>query len=179
MERGALKGKTVVVTQMSNLGLDEAVKARGGSVVRTAVGDRHVAEAMRKGGFVVGGEQSGHLLFHDAAPTGDGLLSALKIFSSMMRKKVGLAELRKGMKRYPQKLLNLRVRHKPAWETVAPLAQAVREMEQVLGKRGRILLRYSGTENLVRLLVEADKMDTIDRVVDRLMPILQEHLGEK
>lgn len=179
MERGALKGKTVVVTQMSNLGLDEAVKARGGSVVRTAVGDRHVAEAMRKGGFVVGGEQSGHLLFHDAAPTGDGLLSALKIFSSMMRKKVGLAELRKGMKRYPQKLLNLRVRHKPAWETVAPLAQAVREMEEVLGKRGRILLRYSGTENLVRLLVEADKMDTIDRVVDRLMPILQEHLGEK
>jgi phosphoglucosamine mutase len=97
----------------------------------------------------------------------------------MMRKKVGLAELRKGMKRYPQKLLNLRVRHKPAWETVAPLAQAVREMEQVLGKRGRILLRYSGTENLVRLLVEADKIDTIDRVVDRLMPILQEHLGEK
>ena len=83
------------------------------------------------------------------------------------------------MRRYPQKLTNLRVRHKPKWEKVPAVAGVVREVEKELGTKGRILLRYSGTENLVRLLVEADKMDTIERVVDRLMPILQEHLGEK
>ena len=82
------------------------------------------------------------------------------------------------MKRYPQQLTNLRVRHKPAWETLEPLARAVREMETFLGKKGRILLRYSGTENLVRLLVEADEKDKIQKVQEKLVPILQEHLGE-
>ena len=179
IERGKLPEKTVVVTQMSNLGLDEMVMAQGGKVVRTAIGDRAVAEAMRKGGYLVGGEQSGHLLFHDASPAGDGLLSALKVLDRVQRKKARVADLKRGMRRYPQKLTNLKVRHKPAWESVPAVAGAVREVEKELGKKGRILLRYSGTENLVRLLVEADKMDTIDRVVERLMPILQEHLGEK
>ena len=179
IERGKLPEKTVVVTQMSNLGLDEMVMAQGGKVVRTAIGDRAVAEAMRKGGYLVGGEQSGHLLFHDASPVGDGLLSALKVLDRVQRKKARVADLKRGMRRYPQKLTNLKVRHKPAWESVPAVAGAVREVEKELGKKGRILLRYSGTENLVRLLVEADKMDTIDRVVERLMPILKEHLGEK
>ena len=179
IERGKLPEKTVVVTQMSNLGLDEMVMAQGGKVVRTAIGDRAVAEAMRKGGYLVGGEQSGHLLFHDASPAGDGLLSALKVLDRVQRKKARVADLKRGMRRYPQKLTNLKVRHKPAWESVPAVAGAVREVEKELGTKGRILLRYSGTENLVRLLVEADKMDTIDRVVERLMPILQEHLGEK
>jgi len=179
IERGKLPEKTVVVTQMSNLGLDEMVMAQGGKVVRTAIGDRAVAEAMRKGGYLVGGEQSGHLLFHEASPAGDGLLSALKVLDRVQRKRARVADLRRGMRRYPQKLTNLKVRHKPAWESVTAVAGAVREVEKELGTKGRILLRYSGTENLVRLLVEADKMDTIDRVVERLMPILQEHLGEK
>lgn len=179
MERGALPGKTVVVTMMSNLGLDEAVKKLGGKVVRTAVGDRAVAEAMRKGGFMVGGEQSGHMLFHEAAPAGDGLLSALQVLRWVQKKGARVADLRKGMRRYPQKLINLKVRHKPAWESVPAVAGAVREVEQELGKKGRILLRYSGTENLVRLLVEADKMDTISRMVAKLEPILAEHLGEE
>jgi phosphoglucosamine mutase len=179
IERGKLPEKTVVVTQMSNLGLDEMVIAQGGKVVRTAIGDRAVAAAMRKGGYWVGGEQSGHLLFHDASPAGDGLLSALKVLDRVQRKRARVADLKRGMRRYPQKLTNLKVRHKPAWESVPPVAGAVLEVERELGKKGRILLRYSGTENLVRLLVEADKMDTIDRVVERLMPILQEHLGEK
>ena len=179
IERGKLPEKTVVVTQMSNLGLDEMVMAHGGKVVRTAVGDRAVAEAMRKGGYLVGGEQSGHLLFHDVSPAGDGLLSALKVLDRVQRKGARVADLRKGMRRYPQTLTNLKVRHKPAWESVPAVASAVREVEKELGTKGRILLRYSGTENLMRLLVEADKMDTIDRVVGKLMPILQEHLGEK
>jgi phosphoglucosamine mutase len=179
IERGKLPEKTVVVTQMSNLGLDEMVMAQGGKVVRTAIGDRAVAEAMRKGGYLVGGEQSGHLLFHDASHAGDGLLSALKVLDRVQRKRARVADLKRGMRRYPQKLTNLKVRHKPTWENVPAVAGAVREVEKELGKKGRILLRYSGTENLVRLLVEADKMDTIDRVVERLMPILQEHLGEK
>lgn len=176
--RGKLPGKTVVVTVMSNLGLDEAIAKQGGSVERTPVGDRYVAAAMKKGGFSMGGEQSGHLLFLDASPAGDGLLSALKIFDLVQRKKEPLSHLRSVMKRYPQKLVNLKVRHKPAWETVPPLAAAVREMERFLGKKGRILLRYSGTENLVRLLVEADEEDKIRQVEEKLVPILNEHLGE-
>ncbi|MCX6936215.1 MAG: phosphoglucosamine mutase, partial [Verrucomicrobia bacterium] len=178
LERGKLPGKTVVVTVMSNLGLDEAMGARGGRVKRTSVVDRYVMEAMRQGGFIVGGEQSGHLLFLDASPAGDGLLSALKILDLVQRKKEPLSRLRKVMQRYPQNLVNLRVRHKPAWESVPPLAAAVRQMEKFLGKKGRILLRYSGTENLVRLLVEADEMDKIRQVQERLLPILKEHLGE-
>jgi len=178
MERGKLPHKTVVVTVMSNLGLDEAMAKQGGRVVRTPVGDRYVAAAMKEGGFTLGGEQSGHLLFLDASPAGDGLLSSLKIFDLLQRKKETLHRSRAVMKRYPQKLVNLKVRHKPAWETVPPLAAAVREMERFLEKKGRILLRYSGTENLVRLLVEADEEDKISKVQEKLVPILNEQLGE-
>ena len=178
LERGTLPGKTVVATVMSNLGLDEAMAAKGGKVKRTPVGDRYVAAAMREGGFTVGGEASGHLLFTDVSPAGDGLLSALKILDLMKRKGQPLSQLRKVMKRYPQKLLNLKVRHKPAWESVPPLAAAVREMEKFLGRQGRILLRYSGTEPKVRLLVEADEEDKIRQVQERLVPVLREHLGE-
>jgi phosphoglucosamine mutase len=178
LERGALPGKTVVATVMSNLGLDEAMAAKGGKVKRTPVGDRYVAAAMREGGFTVGGEASGHLLFTDVSPAGDGLLSALKILDLMKRKGQPLSQLRQVMKRYPQKLLNLKVRHKPAWESVPALAAAVREMEKFLGRQGRILLRYSGTEPKVRLLVEADEEDKIRQVQERLVPVLREHLGE-
>ena len=178
LERGALPGKTVVATVMSNLGLDEALAAKGGKVKRTPVGDRYVAAAMREGGWAVGGEASGHLLFTDVSPAGDGLLSALKILDLLKRKGQPLSEIRKGMKRYPQKLVNLKVRHKPAWESVPPLAAAMREMEKFLGKKGRILLRYSGTEPKVRLLVEADEEDKIRKVQERLVPLLNEHLGE-
>jgi phosphoglucosamine mutase len=178
LERGALPGKTVVATVMSNLGLDEAMAAKGGKVKRTPVGDRYVAAAMREGGFTVGGESSGHMLFTDVSPAGDGLLAALKILDLVKRKVQPLSQLRKGMKKYPQKLVSLKVRHKPAWESVPPLAAAVREMEKFLGKKGRILLRYSGTEPKVRLLVEADEEDKIRKVQDRLMPILNEYLGE-
>lgn len=178
LERGALPGKTVVATVMSNLGLDEAMAAKGGKVKRTPVGDRYVAAAMREGGFTVGGEASGHLLFTDVSPAGDGLLSALKILDLMKRKGQPLSQLRKVMKRYPQKLVNLKVRHKPAWESVPALAAAVREMEKFLGRQGRILLRYSGTEPKVRLLVEADEEDKIRQVQERLVPVLREHLGE-
>lgn len=178
LERGALPGKTVVATVMSNLGLDEAMAAKGGKVKRTPVGDRYVAAAMREGGFTVGGESSGHLLFTDVSPAGDGLLAALKILDLVKRKGQPLSQLRKGMKKYPQKLVNLKVRHKPAWESVPPLAAAVREMEKFLGAKGRILLRYSGTEPKVRLLVEADEEDKIRKVQERLVPVLNEHLGE-
>ena len=177
LERGALPGKTVVATVMSNLGLEEAMAAKGGKVKRTPVGDRYVAAAMREGGFAVGGEASGHLLFTDVSPAWDGLLSALKILDLVKRKGRALSQLRKGMKKYPQKLVNLKVRHKPAWESVPPLAAAVREMEKFLGNKGRILLRYSGTEPKVRLLVEADEADKFQKVQERLVPVLNEHLG--
>ena len=127
---------------------------------------------------MVGGESSGHLLFPDVSPAGDGLLSALKILDWVQRKGQPLSQLRKVMKRYPQQLVNLKVRHKPAWESVPPVVAAVREMEKFLGKKGRILLRYSGTEPKVRLLVEADEEDKIRKVQERLVPVLNEHLGE-
>ena len=178
LERGKLSGNTVVVTVMSNMGLDDAVESQGGKVLRTPVGDRYVARAMRAGGFCLGGEQSGHLLFHDVSPAGDGLLSALKILDLVQRKKLRLAQMRRGMKKYPQKLSYVRVRQKVPWETIPVLAGAVAEMEKFLGQKGRILLRYSGTENLIRLLVEADEIDRIHKVEERLQPLLQEHLGE-
>ena len=138
-----------------------------------------MAEARRRGGFGLGGEQSGHLLFLEDSPAGDGLLSALKILDLVQRKKRRLAELRKEMRTYPQQLMNLRVRHKPAWESVEPVARGVREAETFLGQKGRVYLRYSGTENLVRLLVEADEIDKIRSVQEKLVPILKEHLGER
>ncbi|MDD5308457.1 MAG: phosphoglucosamine mutase [Deltaproteobacteria bacterium] len=150
-----LARRTLVTTVMSNMGLDNAVRAAGGKVVRTQVGDRYVVEAMREGGYIVGGEQSGHLIFLDHASTGDGIVAALQIQAIMVRERRPLSELAKEvMARVPQVLVNSEVSRKIPLETLSDVQKTIRKVEKALGADGRVLVRYSGTENKVRVLVE-------------------------
>jgi phosphoglucosamine mutase len=154
LARGTLARGTLVVTVQSNLGLDRAVEAAGGRVVRTAVGDRYVAEGMRAAGASLGGESSGHILFLDLAPTGDGLNALLRVAGVMAETGRPLSELRRVLRRFPQLSAALTVREKRPIETLPGLTRAQRELERDLGSLGRVLVRYSGTEPKLRLLVE-------------------------
>jgi phosphoglucosamine mutase len=160
LNQGTLAGKTLVVTVQSNLGLDAAVEAAGGRVIRTAVGDRYVAERMRAEGAVLGGESSGHILCFDFGPTGDGLAAALRVIGVMLDTGRPLSELRRVLSKFPQLSVALSVREKRPLESLPALAREIRALERELGDRGRVLVRYSGTEPKVRLLVEgpADKV---------------------
>ncbi len=154
LSRGALAARTLVVTVQSNLGLDRAVARAGGRVVRTAVGDRYVAEGMRAEGASIGGESSGHILFLDLAPTGDGLNALLRVAAVMAETGRPLSELRKVLARFPQLSAALTVREKKPIESLPGLVRAQGDLEKDLGDSGRVLVRYSGTEPKLRLLVE-------------------------
>ena len=154
-EKGQLRGQTLVATVMSNLGLKVALEKQGIKVVSTAVGDRHVIECMREHGYSLGGENSGHVIFSDYASTGDGLMSALMVMAMMQESGKTLHELADCMEEFPQELIALNVREKPALEEVPEIIQAIAIAEQALGDRGRVLVRYSGTEAKIRVLVEA------------------------
>jgi len=169
LRKGNLPGNAIVATVMSNLGLEEAFVAAGGKVIKTAVGDRYVMEAMQAGGYIIGGEQSGHMLFLDCLPTGDGLLSALQILNVMVLEQKPLKELRRVMRKYPQKLFNLKVREKKPLESIVPVQKAILEVEKEMGTKGRILLRYSGTENKLRLLLEYTDESAIERLAEKIM----------
>ena len=174
---GTLKENTLVATVMSNAGLDEAVRAAGGRVVRAGVGDRYVIEAMRKGGYNLGGEQSGHFIFHDHNTTGDGILAAVQVLKMMRESGKPLSELRKVMTKFPQVLRNLRVREKrPLGELSA--APRIAALEAALGESGRVLLRYSGTEALLRLLVEGRDAAFIGSEADAIAAEIQGEIGE-
>ncbi len=162
MEHKALPHNTVVSTVMSNIGLDQCITKAGGKVVRTRVGDRYVVEEMRKNGYSFGGEQSGHLVFLDHATTGDGCVAALHLLAVMQQKGRPLSELSKCMEVFPQALLNLAVKSKPELGSLPTVMRAIRDVEQKLGKQGRVLVRYSGTETKVRVLVEGPDKQTID-----------------
>jgi len=177
LEQGTLKNNTLVATVMSNLGLIEAVEKRGGRVERTSVGDRYVLEAMRAGGHVLGGEQSGHILFLEHLPSGDGLLAALQVLNVVAARGKPLSELRAIMPKYPQKLVGLKVREKRALEGMPQVVAAVREVEQAMGSRGRVLLRYSGTENKVRLLLEYAEAGELDGWAERILEPLRLEIG--
>ena len=151
---GSLKGSTMACTVMSNLGLHEAMRRAGVTVLTTPVGDRHVIEALRRGGYSFGGENSGHLIFADHATTGDGILSALQVLRIMKRKGARMSDLAAAMQEYPQSLENLRIKAKPPLATLARLQAAVQEADASFGVHGRHLIRYSGTENKIRILVE-------------------------
>jgi phosphoglucosamine mutase len=166
LRRGELPGHTVVATVMSNLGLDDALEQAGGRVVRTAVGDRYVLEAMRAGGFVLGGEQSGHMIFLRHGTTGDGLVSALQILRLMAESGKPLSELRKVLHKYPQAQRAVAVKAKPPLETVPEMQAAITAAEQAVAPRGRVLVRYSGTEPKLRILLEG-----------RDHALLEEHAG--
>ncbi|WP_236919025.1 phosphoglucosamine mutase [Ereboglobus luteus] len=154
LRQGKLAASTLVVTVHSNLGVDAAVRAAGGKVVRSNVGDRYVAEKMRENGATLGGESSGHIIYSEISSTGDGLLAALKVLEVMLATGKPLSELRQGLKKFPQATINLRVREKIPLARLPKLSAAIAALEHELGDRGRVLVRYSGTEAKLRLLVE-------------------------
>jgi phosphoglucosamine mutase len=175
-ERGVLKDDTLVATVMSNLGLHMAMRDRGITVLQTAVGDRYVLEAMTEGGYSLGGEQSGHVIMSEYATTGDGLLTGLHLVAEMARTGKTMAELASIMTVYPQVLINVRDvdRSRVADEGVQ---DAVRAVEAELGDTGRVLLRASGTEQLVRVMVEAADEATAQRCAERLADVVRERLA--
>lgn len=177
LRRGTLAGKTLVATVMSNFGLDETVAAAGGTVLRTAVGDRYVVEAMRKGNFSIGGEQSGHLIFREHGTTGDGLIAALQVLRMMTESGKPLSELRKCLRKYPQAQRHLRVKEKPPLGSLEPVASLIKETELSLKGQGRVLLRYSGTEPKVRLLIEGPDAAMIEAAADRIAASLKSTIG--
>ncbi len=168
MKKRKLKKKTLVTTVMSNMGLELAMKEMGGKMVRTQVGDRYVVEEMRKKGYSFGGEQSGHLVFIDHITTGDGNLAALQLLGIMRKRGKKLSELAKVMTSYPQVLNNVRTTSRIDLENFTDFQKAVKKMEKKLGKKGRILVRASGTEPVIRVMVEGEKKKTIQAMADEL-----------
>jgi phosphoglucosamine mutase len=176
LKRGKLAKKTLVATVMSNLGLDECFAAAGGKVLRAGVGDRYVLELMLAHDLNVGGEQSGHVILKDHNTTGDGLVTALELLRIMKATGEPLSQLRLGMRKYPQLLVNLRVREKIPLEQLPEVTAVVKEIEQELGASGRILLRYSGTEPKIRLLVETREQAMLQLVADRILVAVRKAL---
>jgi phosphoglucosamine mutase len=164
MARGALAGNTLVATVMSNMALEVFMQERGGRLLRTKVGDRYVVEEMRKGGYLLGGEQSGHLVFMEHSTTGDGTLAALQLLRIMVGRQKPISEIAGLLTPFPQKLVNLKVKKKKPFEEVPVIKDAVREAESRLGRTGRVLLRYSGTESLARIMVEAQDQSLVEEL---------------
>jgi phosphoglucosamine mutase len=171
-EHGRLRNDTVVATVMSNLGFHHTMRDAGIAVQTTAVGDRYVLEALRSRNLSLGGEQSGHLVFLDHATTGDGVLTGLAVLSRMVETGASLAELASVLTRLPQTLVNVPVRDRMAVVESDEVAGAVNAVEEELGSSGRVLLRPSGTEQLVRVMVEAPSQEQADAVADRLAKIV-------
>jgi phosphoglucosamine mutase len=176
-ERGRLTGGKVVGTVMTNLGLERALGSFGVGLLRTAVGDRYVVEAMREGGYNLGGEQSGHLVFLDLNKTGDGLITALQALALMRRKGRRLSDALEKFERYPQVLVNVAVREKRPIEDIPSLCEAVRKVEQEFNGMGRVLIRYSGTELKARVMVEGEDLQRVDEVANDLADELRRALG--
>jgi phosphoglucosamine mutase len=174
-----LRKNTLVATVMSNMGLDIAIKKAGGKVVKTAVGDRYVVEEMVKGGYNLGGEQSGHMIFLDHNTTGDGVLSALQVLAIMQRKQLPLSELAEVMIPLPQVLVNVRVAEKKDILTVPEIARLVRDVETRLGDEGRLLIRYSGTEPLLRIMLEGQDKYQITAWAKEIADLVENKLGGK
>lgn len=168
MKKRKLRKKTLVATVMSNMGLELAMKEMGGKMIRTQVGDRYVVEAMRKYGYSFGGEQSGHLVFLDHITTGDGNLAALQLLGIMKKRGKTVSQLAKVMTSYPQVLNNVRTSSKIDLENFTDFQKAVKKMEKKLGKKGRILVRASGTEPVIRVMVEGESKKTIQTMADEL-----------
>jgi len=177
--RGRLKGQTVVTTVMANLGLDEALRASGIQVVRTQVGDRYVYEEMQRLGANLGGEQSGHLLFLDHSPAGDGILSALALLSVIKEVGEPLASLATSMRKFPQVLINVPVRAKPPLESLGGLVERARAFEDEMNGGGRVLIRYSGTEALARVMIEGADGGRIRAMAEELASVIRRLIGEQ
>lgn len=175
--RGLLPGRRIVATTMSNMGLERALTPRGVEVLRCGIGDREVARTMRREGVRLGGEQSGHLLDLDLATTGDGLLTAAAVAGIVAASGRSLADLASGFRRFPQVLRNVTVREKLPLDGVPGLSDAVASAERELGSSGRVLLRYSGTEPLARVMIEGPEQRQIEALCDRIARIIEAELG--
>jgi phosphoglucosamine mutase len=176
-EQGKLRNDTLVATVMSNLGLKEAMKRHGIRVEATAVGDRHVIECMRKGGYSFGGENSGHLIFGDYATTGDGILSALQVLGMMRDRNATLAQLASVMDEYPSQLVNMSVASKPPIATLGKLNELMDRATGEFGDDGRHLIRYSGTENKIRVLVEHKDEGECRAWIEKFSSVIREEIG--
>ncbi len=177
LQNGRLQRNTVVATVMSNFGLDEALAARGGRVVRTKVGDRYVIEEMMKQKLNLGGEQSGHVIFGDFTTTGDGIITALQILRIMHQSGQPLSKLKTCLRKYPQAHRNLPVKEKRPLAELPAVAKVVNEAEKELSGKGRVLLRYSGTEPKIRLLIEGRELELIEKQADRIAEAIQSAIG--
>ena len=177
-EQGKLKENMIVGTVMSNIGFHKAAKELGMQTCSTAVGDRYVLEKMLAEGYSIGGEQSGHVIFLDYNSTGDGLLTAVQTLSIMKEKGKSLSELAGLMTKYPQLLVNVRVLTKAGWETNTAIQDAISEAEEELGANGRILVRPSGTEPLIRVMAEGPDQDQLDELCNRIGDVIRIEQGE-
>jgi phosphoglucosamine mutase len=166
--RHALVGETVVATVMSNVGLEIALKKHGIRLLRTPVGDKHVMETMLRGGYVLGGEQSGHVILSEHLRTGDGLATALAVLREMAETGRDLAELAAELVTYPQTLLNVQVREKVPVETIPSVRKVIARVESDLDGQGRVLIRYSGTEPLLRIMLEGPDQAQIQALADEI-----------
>jgi phosphoglucosamine mutase len=177
MREGRLRQNTLVATVMSNLGLELAMRQAGGRLLRSAVGDRYVMEKMISGGYNLGGEQSGHIIFLDHNTTGDGIISALQVLSIMKQSGKALSELAACLKTYPQVLVNVRVKERRDLTSIPEIAKRMIEIEKKLDGTGRILVRYSGTEPKVRVMIEGEDQSEIKALAEDLAGIIREKLG--
>jgi phosphoglucosamine mutase len=176
--RGALAKSIVVATTMSNMGLELALKQSGIQMLRANVGDKYVLEEMQRVGATLGGEQSGHILFRDGeATTGDGLLTALRLMEIMVRTGKSLADLVHDLKVFPQVIRNVRVRKKTPLKEVAPVQAAISAAEKELAGNGRVVVRYSGTEALARVMIEAESKEQMDRLAESIVESIRSELG--
>ena len=173
-EKGALRNNTVVTTIMSNFGLYKAFDELGIDYEKTQVGDKYVYENMVKNGHRIGGEQSGHIIFSKYATTGDGILTAIKMMEVMLEKKSSLATLTSPVRIYPQVLKNIRVKSKPEAQNDADVQAAVKQVAETLGSTGRILVRESGTEPVIRVMVEAETEKECEKYVDSVIDVIKE-----
>jgi phosphoglucosamine mutase len=178
-EKGVLKGRAVVATVMSNLGFELALRPLGVKVLRTEVGDRYVVERMLEGGYNLGGEQSGHIIFLDHNTTGDGAITCLQVLALMVEKGKRLSELKRIMTRLPQVLINVKVRERKPFEQMPKVNRAIAEVENSLNGRGRTLVRYSGTEMLARVMLEGENDSNIRAMAQTIADAITVEVGAK
>lgn len=177
LQRKELKQATLATTVMSNIGLHQAIKKVGGNVMVTSVGDRYVLEAMRKNGLSLGGEQSGHIIFGEYSTTGDGLMTALQLLAALKHSGSLLSDLGALMTRFPQVLVNVRVSSKAGWEGNAKIAAAIQAASQQLGDMGRILVRASGTEPLIRVMAEGPNLQELEQLAEKIVQAIHDELN--
>lgn len=177
-QRGELTDSTVVATVMSNIGLEIALRSRGLKLVRTDVGDKYVLEELLRINGTIGGEQSGHIIFPQISLAGDGMITTLGLLRAMQESRANLHELTEGLERYPQILVNVRVRERVPFSTIPSLLSVIDRVESELGEDGRLLLRYSGTELLARVMIEGASPDSIEGFANEIAAVIRENIGE-